>query len=380
MDAEKRILLLSHDQWPSCCRFPKALNLAGFEVVTCARKGDSINLSRFIGKRFVIPGEIRNRTQLLSVIAQSCIDSKADFLIACDETSIRLLTSLYAEIKDSDQDLHQDIKRLIVSSKGNPEYYTHVFSKKLTIELAQDIGVRAPEQLVCDSAAEAAGFAREHGYPVVLKGEFGAAGYYVRVCADEQEVHKGFEAVGKAGHVIAQRHISGKPAMANAACYDGKLLACAAFIKQECYPDFKGPSAVVQQIENPEMLKTMQRFVEHTGYSGIISLDFMLDEQGRAFLIECNPRPTPVSHLGSVTGVDLFKALYCAMAGEKYKQGQSGDFEERSIALFPRELARDNESPYLYNAYHDVPWDEPELVKYFLSTDGGLASDSASNR
>ncbi len=370
MGLKKRILLISLDQWPSCCRFPKSSNLAGFEVVTCARERDPINLSRFISKRFILPEEVKNRGQLLSVVAQSCIDSEAEFLIACDGGSVRLLSSLYAEIKDSDEELHQKVKRLIVSSRGNPEYYNHVFSKKLTIELAQDIGIRAPEQLVCASVDEAAGFASEYGYPVVLKGEFGVAGYYVRVCADEMEVGGGFEAVGKAGQVIAQRFISGKPAMANAAVYEGELLACAVFTKEECYPDFKGPSAVVRQIENAEMLEAVQKFAGHTGYSGIISLDFMLDEQGDAFLIECNPRPTPVSHLGHVTGTDLFKALYCAIAGEKYKQDQSGDFEEKNIALFPKELARDNKSHYLYSAYHDVPWDEPELVKYFFSTVG----------
>ncbi len=370
MGPKKRILLISLDQWPSCYRFPKPLSQAGFEVVICARERDPINLSRFIDKRFVIPEEIKDRGQLLSVIAQSCIDSEADFLIACDEGSVRLLSSLYAEIKGSNEELHQEIKQLIVSSRGNPEYYNHVFSKKLTIELAQEVGIRTPEQLVCKSVDEVAGFAGEYGYPVVLKGEFGVAGFYVRVCADEREVGAGFEAVGKAGQVIAQRFISGKPAMANAAVYEGKLLACAVFTKKECYPDFKGPSAVVRQIENAEMLEAMRKFAGHTGYTGIISLDFMLDERGDAFLIECNPRPTPVSHLGHVTGIDLFKALYCAIAGEKYKQDQSGVFEEKNIALFPKELARDNKSHYLYSAYHDVPWDEPELVKYFLSTIG----------
>ena len=35
----------------------------------------------------------------------------------------------------------------------------------------------------------------------------------------------------------------------------------------------------------------------------------------------------------------------------------------RTVALFPQEWARNAESPYLTNAYHDVPWDDPDLLE-----------------
>ena len=36
--------------------------------------------------------------------------------------------------------------------------------------------------------------------------------------------------------------------------------------------------------------------------------------------------------------------------------------EKDTIALFPQEWIRDPESAFLRSGYHDVPWEEPELL------------------
>src|SRR4051812_11840705 len=37
--------------------------------------------------------------------------------------------------------------------------------------------------------------------------------------------------------------------------------------------------------------------------------------------------------------------------------------DKKQIALFPREWLRDPASPWLTRAYHDVPWDDPEVMR-----------------
>jgi hypothetical protein len=37
--------------------------------------------------------------------------------------------------------------------------------------------------------------------------------------------------------------------------------------------------------------------------------------------------------------------------------------ESDTIALFPQEWMRDPASEYLTSGYHDVPWEEPELIR-----------------
>ncbi|MGD0304911.1 MAG: hypothetical protein ABSC71_08795, partial [Candidatus Acidiferrales bacterium] len=81
-----------------------------------------------------------------------------------------------------------------------------------------------------------------------------------------------------------------------------------------------------------------------------------------AYLIEINPRSTQVGHLALGPGRDIPAALYAATTG---REPQSSDpiTENRTIALFPQEWIRDSASPYLRSAFHDVPWEEPELIR-----------------
>jgi hypothetical protein len=97
--------------------------------------------------------------------------------------------------------------------------------------------------------------------------------------------------------------------------------------------------------------------------SGLHGLDFMLEAQtGTAHLIEINPRTTQVGHLALGLERDLPAALYAALTG-KDVQPSPKVTENDTIALFPQEWARDPKSESLQSAYHDVPWEEPELIR-----------------
>lgn len=51
-----------------------------------------------------------------------------------------------------------------------------------------------------------------------------------------------------------------------------------------------------ERIDEPAILAWVERFVSRAGWSGSISFDFVLDEAGRPFAIECNPRMTSGVH------------------------------------------------------------------------------------
>jgi carbamoylphosphate synthase large subunit len=107
--------------------------------------------------------------------------------------------------------------------------------------------------------------------------------------------------------------------------------------------------------------------VRRLNLSGFYGFDFMLDEStGHAYLIEVNPRSTQVGHLSMGAGRDLPSALYAALSG-KALQPAPKVTEKDTVALFPQEWIRDPASPFLRSAYHDVPWEEPELIQDCVS-------------
>jgi predicted ATP-grasp superfamily ATP-dependent carboligase len=128
-----------------------------------------------------------------------------------------------------------------------------------------------------------------------------------------------------------------------------------------------GHATVVRRIENPEMSAGVEAVVRRLSLSGFFGFDYMLETGTRhAYLIEVNPRSTQVGHLSLGVGHDLPAALYAVLSG-KPEQPSPRITENDTVALFPQEWIRDPESTFLQSAYHDVPWDEPELIRDCVS-------------
>jgi biotin carboxylase len=124
-----------------------------------------------------------------------------------------------------------------------------------------------------------------------------------------------------------------------------------------------GPATVVRLIENPEMKSAVERLVRRLNLSGPHGFDFMLEATtGNAYLVEINPRITQVGHLALGEGRDLALALFAAMSGSPVQLAPPVT-DNDVITLFPQEWMRDPASALIQSGYHDVPWEEPELVR-----------------
>ena len=165
--------------------------------------------------------------------------------------------------------------------------------------------------------------------------------------------------------VHAQSFIAGQEATSALACWNGAVLASVHFAVLQ-KGRAAGHATVLRRIAHPEMAATAEKMVRRLHLSGLHGFDFMLDDQHHdAYLIEINPRATQVGHLSFGPGHDLPGALISALSGTT-AQPAPKITENDTIALFPQEWLRDSSSPYLGSAYHDVPWDQPELLRASL--------------
>jgi len=165
--------------------------------------------------------------------------------------------------------------------------------------------------------------------------------------------------------ILASRFVAGKPAMTLAAAFEGEVLAMLTAFKEKCFPTEQGPSSVVRFFQNPEMRGATVKLVTEWGLTGFVAFDFILDPAGDAWLIECNPRPTPIAHLGARLGEDICAALYCRLV--RQPPPSINPRSELVVAHYPQESLRDPASPYLTDAIHDVPTDDPELMRRLSS-------------
>jgi biotin carboxylase len=264
-----------------------------------------------------------------------------------------------------------------------------VYARTAFIDLAREAGIRAPKMAEIASIEDLRKWVAQTGLPTVLKANGTSGGEGVRVVDTLEDAERAFRAlqapplVARAvkralvdqdkslvwssllrqrSIVNAQVFVPGREATTTVACWKGAVLASLHF-EVVNKRSAAGPSSVVRLIENAEMSATAEKMVGRLGLSGIHGFDFMLEgESGNAHLIEINPRATQVGHLALGAGRDLPAALYSAVSGEPYHAAPKVT-ESNTITLFPQEWMRDPASAFLTSGYHDVPWEEPELLR-----------------
>ena len=168
---------------------------------------------------------------------------------------------------------------------------------------------------------------------------------------------------GRRPVVSVQAYVEGSPANVAAACLDGDVLGAvqAEVIRSDGQ---LGPSTVIKVVDDAEMRAAAEVIARRLRLTGLCGLDFVLEkETGRAYLVEVNPRATPTVHLLGDGEIDPLTSWRAAL-GYAGPAARTGTYPNGLVALYPQEMHRDPQSPFLSEAYHDVPRDCPALVDH----------------
>jgi hypothetical protein len=164
--------------------------------------------------------------------------------------------------------------------------------------------------------------------------------------------------------VIAQACVHGRPANCAVIAWQGTVLAGIA-VEVLSSAGAKGPAIVVRLVEGSEMLFAAQRLASRLCLSGFFGLDFMIEEHtGATYLIEMNPRCTPLCHLRVGPGRDLVGALCAQISGQPYRPPAT-HIDNDLIAYFPQ--AWTTRSAFLDASFQDVPHQDPALRQELLN-------------
>lgn len=314
---------------------------------------------------------------------------RPDFIIPLDDESAWLLRGLAGRRLVS-----AELRRLIEASTGAASGYRASCSRQDFLELATQVGVRAPKSQAVDGATALAA-AETMGFPIMVKMNRTWQGAGVRIAHDPAQLAASMAAAGlhggsllKRGRMAArqaiarlagswvtnnkvfemQQFIAGASAMRSVVAWKGRVLAGASFLRECVNPKPFGPSTVLRYIDHPEMEETASRLVAALGLSGFASFDFVITETGgEAYVIEVNPRGVPAVHVGRFFGHELCRALIERLGWATAASPRPQLAREARVVLFPNEMERDPESDWLRPeaaAFHDVPWDDPSVVEH----------------
>jgi hypothetical protein len=321
----------------------------------------------------------------LTSFADAIAATRPDLVLPGDDLATQHLHELYFREKSQDT----FTCKLIERSLGSRDSFPVVYSRSRIIELAQEMGVRVPKTQALGNKNELRRWVERFGFPAVLKANGTSGGEGVRIVHTLPEAIRAFHALQappllartakralidrdltliwpfllrRRSVVNVQAFVPGREATSLVACWNGTVLASLHFevLNKE---EATGPASVLRLVENPDMASAAEKMVRRLNLSGLHGFDFMLENHSQnAYLIELNPRTTQVGHLTLGPGRDLPAALCAAVSGEVVREAPRVT-ENNTIALFPNEWRRNPSSTFLRSAYHDVPWEESELLR-----------------
>ena len=370
-------------KWYPTARLAVALAKAGFQVEAVCPSGHPMFKTSAVRERhsYSVLSPVRS-------FAAAILATKPDLVIPGDDIAVQHLHRLY-EVKRNDDGAGSNFCALLERSMGSAESFPIVYSRTAFMEVAREEGVRVPDTAGLSGVNELREWVRQASLPAVIKANGTSGGIGVRIVQTREDAEREFLRLQAPPALLralkrtlvdqdakllgpsiwrtpfrmsVQKFVRGCEATSAVACWKGKVVASSHFevVKKL---DETGHATVVRRIENPEMTEAAEKLVRRLNLSGLCGLDFMLEAGTRnAYLIEINPRCTQVGHLALGPGRDIAAALRAAVSEEKVEKTLSVT-EKDTIALFPQEWLRDSASPYLRTAYHDVPWDEPELIR-----------------
>ncbi|MEI9980721.1 MAG: acetyl-CoA carboxylase biotin carboxylase subunit [Edaphobacter sp.] len=178
---------------------------------------------------------------------------------------------------------------------------------------------------------EALEWAKEVGYPVILKAVAGGGGRGMRICRSPEDLPAMFQ----------QASTEAANAFGNGDMYMEKFIERPRHIEFQVLADEHGnvmslgerecsiqrrhqklieeaPSLMISSKLRDELGKTIKKALENIGYWNAGTIEFLMDEDGKIYFIEMNTR-IQVEHCVTemVTGIDLVKAQLRIAAGEK---------------------------------------------------------------
>ncbi len=389
MKKPRLLFVTSMKGLPAAGRGALALAKAGFEVAAVSPEGSVVRKVKAVERhyeyrRFLAAGPVLN----------AILDWNPDFLACADDPATALLHAIHRQIVSGALrcDRPADVCAVIERSMGDPNSFDVARRKSELIPLALSMGVLCPHTTVVSDPIQLMRALDASRYPIVLKKDETWAGSGVRVATDRAQAlaayaeltipknwwdvfrltvdQKSTQALmGRVRFrqraVSLQEYVPGRPANCALLCWKGEILAGVTVeVIEVIYPN--GPATVVRAIEHPGIRSASERLVRRLGTSGFCGFDFIIDPDDRAWLIEMNPRTTPIFHIPFANGADLPAVLLGQLTGTTPRE-RTAAISESTVALFPDELSRSRDSQYLSTGYHDVPWEEPDFVRACLA-------------
>lgn len=192
------------------------------------------------------------------------------------------------------------------------ETLSNLNDKLNVVNACERASVDAPATMPVENTAAAHEALKRFGMPLVLKlrndiGTYLAPADRYCILRDPDELEAQWQRLSARGPLIAQEFIQGKGCgvgvLLNSA---SKMQSAVAYRRVREYPLSGGPSSCAETIDDPDLVASAQRLLsELAPGAGVAHVEFRRTPEGRAVVMEINPRFWGTVRLAEHAGVPL---------------------------------------------------------------------------
>jgi predicted ATP-grasp superfamily ATP-dependent carboligase len=216
------------------------------------------------------------------------------------------------------------------------EKMARVHDKGALALLAEELGILIPPTRQFQSLDEVYRSVPDLKFPVFLKVREGASGVGIKKCNSPEELTRSFrEFVDGYGlstdeFPLVQEGIDGEDHCVSALFDRGRCVAKMTYRNVRVFPRTTGASALRQAVPLPDGEAAAVKLLSHLDWHGIAELDFRVGTDGRAYLIEVNPRFFGGLPQALASNVDYPWLMYRIATGEHVTEEPEIDYEART--------------------------------------------------
>jgi hypothetical protein len=380
LNSQPKILICATLWWPSSARLAMAFLRHGCSVSAVCPPGHPLRFVSGISSIYSYQGFAP-----IGLLRAAIRTTQPTLIVPCDDIAVWQLHVLHAN--------EVDLRPLIELSLGAPDAYPIIQQRGEVLRVAQSLGIRVPLTQTLRFAEELKHWNFDKPAILKLDGTWGGEG--VTVVRSLREATQKFHVAPRtmkawmawkrflvnrhffalwarrerrSSRMTIQEFIPGRAATTMFACWRGEILASST-VEVLVSQAPLGAANVIQPLKSNAIEDAVQLLARKLKLSGFHGLDFVLEQDtNAAYLLELNPRATQVGHLNLSAKGDLAGVMVGKLKNEAPNESITSEnqIRKRAIALFPNTFKTDPQCAYLYQGYHDVPWDEPALVRELL--------------
>ncbi|MEL6870045.1 MAG: ATP-grasp domain-containing protein [Pseudomonadota bacterium] len=269
-----KTVLLTLGRLPTAVDLARSFKAAGWRVVVCDPfRWHLARTSRCVDAVVQVPAPATDQQGFLEALLAAIDTWSVDLVVPVSEETMFVAA------------LMQRLPPGVQLFCREQQHVLQLHSKLQFARLADSVGLAVPQTVAMTSAAAADLLA---AHPCVIKPEFSCAGRGIHFTTPQHAL----PTVDDRDSLV-QRRIAGEEFSAFAIARHGEVLGIVIY---RSMVRLNQVAVAFERVEQPSIAEWVTHFIAAVSHHGLVSFDFIVDSDGQAHAIECNPRATSGLH------------------------------------------------------------------------------------